>query len=166
MRKSVMDFNHISKDISEEETIELKRLYAYYHKLETCYKWKHKRLKKIRLLLNMTSIGLTTTGIVAGSITANPLIIACISGPGVIIQGYLSKSDLANKVEHCKFAYTSYKKILTQLRSHLRGIPYNESIFLSDVKVLDDIVTDLCPPISGVVKKYDKIYDETNVPNQ
>ena len=33
-----------------------------------------------------------------------------------------------------------------------------ESIFLSDLKITDDVVTDLCPPINGMSKKYDKIY--------
>ena len=46
----------------------------------------------------------------------------------------------------CRFAYTSYQKILTQLKSYLRGMTYDESILLSDLKIIDDIVTDLCPP--------------------
>ena len=34
---------------------------------------------------------------------------------------------------------------------------YDELIFLSDLKLIDDVVTDLCPPINGTSKKYDKI---------
>ena len=29
---------------------------------------------------------------------------------------------------------------------------------MSDLKVIDDIVTELCPPINDMSKKYDKIY--------
>jgi len=130
----------------------------YYHKLYTCYKWKHKKLKRIRLSLNMTSISLLVIGGIAGGVTVNPIILGCISGPGVLIQGYMTKNGLNNKVETCRFAYTSYKKILTQLRSYLRGLPYDDATFLSDVKVLDDIVTDLCPPVTGKYDKYDKTY--------
>ena len=65
----------------------------------------------------------------------------------------------------CRFAYTSYQKTLTQLIIFLRGMSYEEKILLSDLKVLDDIVIDLCPPINGISKKYDRIYGN-NIWNQ
>lgn len=37
-------------------------------------------------------------------------------------------------------------------------MPYDESILLSDLKIIDDTVTDLCPPINGISKRYDNIY--------
>ena len=54
------------------------------------------------------------------------------------------------KVQQHKFANQSYEKVLIQLRSHLRGAPYDN--------ILDDIVTDLCPPINGMSKRYGKLY--------
>ena len=156
-RKSIV-YNHISKNLSEDEVTKLKQWYLYYHKLYTCYKWKYKKLKKTKLSLNMVSLGLTVSGTIAGGITLNPIILGCISGPGILIQGYLSKSNIKTKTEMCRYAYTSYQKILTQLKSYLRGMTYDESILLSDLKIIDDIVTDLCPPINGMSKKYDKIY--------
>ena len=60
----------------------------------------------------------------------------------------------------CRFAYTSYQKTLTQLKSYLHGMTYDESILLSDLEIIDDIVTDLYPPINGMSKKYDKIYNK------
>ena len=57
-----------------------------------------------------------------------------------------------------RFAYTSYKKILIQLKTFLRGMPFDESILLSDLKVIDDIMTDICPAINGMSEKYDKSY--------
>ena len=110
----------------------------------------------------MTSISLVTIGGVAGAVTANPIILGCISGPGILVHGYMTKSCLSDKVEKCKFAFTSYKKILIQLRSYLSGLPYDDRTFLSDVKVLDDITTDLCPPINGMTEKYDRIYGRVN----
>ena len=90
-RKSIV-YNHISKNLSEDEVTKLKQWYLYYHKLYTCYKWKYKKLKKTKLSLNMVSLGLTVSGTIAGGITLNPIILGCISGPGILIQGYLSKS--------------------------------------------------------------------------
>ena len=102
----------------------------------------------------MSSIALTITGSVTGAVTLNPIIIACVAGPGIMIQGYLTKSNLINNVERCKFAYVSYEKILVQLKIFLRGLPYDNNLLLSDIKVLDDIVIDQCPSIDKYFEKY------------
>ena len=72
--KKPIDSSHISKDLFEDEVNKLKKWYLYYHKLHTCHKSKYKKLKKIKLALNMTSIGLTVTGPVVGRVTMNPII--------------------------------------------------------------------------------------------
>ena len=108
----------------------------------------------------MVSLGLTVSGTIAGGVTFNPIILGCISGPGILIQGYLSESNIKTKTDICRLAYKSYQKILTHLKSCLRGMPYDESILLSDLKLIDDIVTDLCPPINDISKKYDKMYSK------
>lgn len=97
-------------------------------------------------------------GGIAGGITANPIVLGAISGPGVLIETYVGTTKLSRKVEMCRFAYTSYNKILIQLRSYLRGLPYDEVVFLTDSKVVEDTVIDLCPPIDKLANKYDKIY--------
>ena len=108
----------------------------------------------------MSSIGLTVTGSVVGAITLNPIVIACVAGPGVLIQGYLTKSNLINNVDRCKFACIGYEKILIQIKSFLRGLPYDSTIFLSDVKVLDDTVIDTCPTIDKYLEKYNLKFAE------
>ena len=154
MTKNIFNWNHISDDLNENQILELKALYKCYHRLFKCYQWKYKKLKRLKLSLEMSSIALTVTGSIAGAVTLNPIVITCVAGPGIIIQGYLTKSNLINNVELCKFAYVSYEKILVQLRSFLRGLPYNNNLFLSDIKVLDDIVIDQCPSIDKYFEKY------------
>lgn len=146
-KKTVMSFNHISKKLSD--------LYMYYHKLATCYRWKYKSLR-IGISLNMTGIGLTVAGVIVGGVTLNPVILGFLTGAGVLIQGYLTKSGISNKTEKCKFAYTSYDKTLIQLQSFLRGIPFDEVVFLSNMKVVEDIVIDSCPPVDKQMKRNDK----------
>ena len=107
MRRYTINFNHISSELSENKVTELKTLYKNYHPLQMCYKWKYKDLKRILLGLQMSSIGLTTVGAIVGSVTLNPVVIGCLTGSGVLIQGYITKSDISNKVQKCKFAYTS-----------------------------------------------------------
>ena len=123
---------NISKELPDNKITELKNLYRNYHRLQMCYKWKYKDLKRILLGLQMTSIGLTATGTIVGSITLNPIVIGCLTGSGVLIQGYITKSDMSNKVQRCKFAYTSYEKICVQIKSFLRGLPVDNNAFLSD----------------------------------
>ena len=68
----------------------------------------------------------------------------------------MTKTDLPNKVEQCKFAYTTYHKILTQIKASLRGMPYDETVLLSDVKVIDDIVINCRPSVNGLFDEYNK----------
>ena len=160
MTKNIFNFNHISNNLTEDEISELKALYKCYHRLFKCYQWKYKKLKRLKLSLEMSSISLTVIGSVVGAVTLNPIVVACVAGPGVLIQGYLTKSDLYNSLDRCRFACTSYKKILIQLKSFLRGLSYDESIFLSDIKVLDDIVIDQCPSIDKYFDKYNSKFIE------
>ena len=67
----------------------------------------------------------------------------------------MTNSDVSNKAERCKFAYTSYEKVLTQIRSSVRGIPSDEKIFMYEVRFLDDVVTDSCPSIDSPFAKYE-----------
>ena len=149
---------HTHNKLTGCELDKLSAWYLYYHKLYVCYKWKYKRVKRVRLSLNMISTGLVVLGTLVGGVSMNPIVLGCISGPGVLVQGYIAHSDLSRKVETCKFAYTSYKKVLTQVKSYLQGVPYEEAVFLSDMKVLDDIVADTCPTVNGMANKYDETY--------
>ena len=98
-----------------DEKQKLLELYFYYHRLAVRYKWKYKRLKRLVLFVNMSSIGLTSIGAIVGGVTMNPIILGVLTGTGVMIKGYMSNSNVTNKVERCKFAYTSYEKVLTQI---------------------------------------------------
>ena len=84
-KKDIFVFNHIDQKLSEAEITELKKLYKAYHKKYTCYKWKYKKLNRIKLTLNMVSLTLVTTGTTLGGVTLNPIILGCITGLGVLI---------------------------------------------------------------------------------
>ena len=158
MVQKIIGFNHITDKLSDDEIKKLKTIYKPYHRLYKCYQWKYKRLRRLKLSLELSSIGLTTLGVVLGGISLNPIILGSLSGSGILIQTYLTKSDINKQVNMCRFAYTSYQKIMIQLKSYLRGIEYNEKIFLSDAKVIDDIVIDQCPSIDRYNEKYNKIF--------
>ena len=148
-----MDFNHISKDLNEEDVDKLKSLYSSYHTNYVSYKKKHKRLKRLKLFLNMTTIFLTTVGVIAGGVTLNPIVLGCVSGAGILVQGYTTKSNIDNNVSNCKYAYISYDKVLTLIKSHLRGVPYDEHALLTEPRLIDEIVAEQCPPVRRVTAK-------------
>ena len=158
MVHKIIGFNHISDSLSYDEVNKLKTLYKSYHKLQMCYKWKYKKLRRLKLSLELSSIGLTTVGAIVGGVTLNPIILGSLTGSGIMIQAYLTKSDLNRRVDRCRFAFTSYERVLVQLKSFLRGLPYDESNFLTDLKVLDEIIIDLCPSVEKYYDKYNKIF--------
>ena len=159
MVHKIIGFNHISDSLSYDEVNKLKTLYRSYHRLQMIYKWKYKRLRRLKLSLELSSIGLTTVGAILGGVTLNPIILGSLTGCGIMIQAYLTKSDLNRRVDRCKFAFASYERVLVQLKSFLRGLPYDESNFLTDLKVLDEIIIDLCPSVDKYSDKYDKVFN-------
>ena len=157
---SIFKWNHISEDLPPDEITKLQNLYKHYHRLFHCYHWKYKKLRKLKLTLQLSSISLTVVGTITGSVTLNLVVGGTVVGAGVIIQGYLAKTNLSQKIGKCRFAYTSYEKIMVQLRSFMRGIPYDENTFLSDIKILDDMIIDQCPSADEYSKKYKKKFIE------
>ena len=159
-KKNIFNWNHISSELNGDEISKLKTLYKFYHRLYKCYQWKYKKLRRLKLSLELSSLGLTTVGSIAGVVTLNPIILGTLTGGGIMIQAYLTKSDLNKRVSRCRFAYTTYEKILVQLKSFLRVLPYDKNMFLSDVKIIDDIVIDQCLSIDKYFDKYNNTFIE------
>ena len=52
-----------------------------------------------------------------------------------------------------KYAYTTYQKILADLKTSPRGGPFNKQNFLKEVNVLDDTIIDFCPLVTKFEEK-------------
>ena len=152
-KRNIYGFNHISVKLNPHDVDKLQSLYKNYHKLFKCYQWKYLKLKKIHMSLHISSITLTVVGTITGSVTLNPIVAGCVVGAGVVIQGYLAKSNIVQLIAQCRLAYTSYEKILIQLKSYLRGLEYDMKILLSDIKIIDEMVIDQCPSADDFSKK-------------
>ena len=58
-----------------------------------------------------------------------------------------------------RFACTSYAKILTDIRSFLRGINFDNIQFLDHVKLIHDFIIDNCRlPSSNFADKYNEMF--------
>ena len=97
-------------------------------------------------------------GTIVGGVTLNPIPLGVISGTGLLLKTYSEIKNYKRKIEMSKFAYTSYSKVLTDLRSFMRGLKYDEKEFLDYVKVIDEIIIDMCPLTDKFEKKYNKVF--------
>lgn len=132
--------------------------YKTYHKLVKCYKIMHSKKKHRLLVLRVISKVLVTVGVTVGGVTFNPIILGTISAIGMALVTYIVKSNLQKDIEKCKLAYTSYEKVLTEIRDYFRGVDYDETMFLSNITKLDDMITGNCPSVDNITGKYDKRY--------
>ena len=158
MTNNIFNWNHVSENLMEDEISELKALYKFYHKKYWLFKMTFKYFKKAELACTIGSAVLVVTGTIAGGVTLNPAVLGAISGTGLLIKTYSEAVNFKRKIEMCKFAYTSYEKVLTDLRSFMRGMEYNVDEFIDYVKVLDDIIIDMCPLTDKFEKKYNKLF--------
>ena len=149
-----MDFNHISRKLTQEQVSELTKLYHTYHKQYWCYKKMFKKFKRMDLALKLSSVVFTTTGAVVGSVTLNPIFLACISGTGVLLQTITAQKNFSKKTESCRYAYQSYQKLLNKLKLFLRSGDIDE-FFGRELAMVDDQVAGICPPIS---ESYEKLH--------
>ena len=157
-RKNIFNWNHVSEKLTENQISELKVLYKYYHKKYWLFKFTYKYFKKVDLVCTLGSVSLVLTGTVAGGVTLNPAVLGSISGAGLLLKAFSEAKNYKRKIEMCKFAYTSYDKVLTNLRSFMRGLEYDDKEFLDYMKVLDDIIIDMCPLTDKFLEKYDKYF--------
>ena len=150
---SKFNFNNIDKNKSEQEIAEIKELYKYYHYRYLCYQKAYKYFKKLNLLINMSSTGLIAIKAVAGGLTLNPAVLGSISGAGLALKTFSETKDYKRKIETSKFAYTTYQKVLLDLRTALRRGSFDKNDFLKELNILDDTITDFCLLVTKFEKK-------------
>lgn len=83
-------------------------------------------------------MALLFTRTIARGVTLKPNVLETISGAGVILKTYSEAKNSERKVEMCKFAFTTYGKVLTDLLLLLRGVSFNKKQYqyLDYAKVL------------------------------
>ena len=76
------------------------------------------------------------------------------------MAGITKKKDFKKKIETTKLAYTTYEKVLVELRSALRGDEWNKEEFIDRIKILDEMIIDQCPSnADNFVEKYKKKFE-------
>ena len=125
----------------------LDSLYAFYHRQWWCYSHMYRVFKLRQGLLNGVALLVVAAGMIAGSICENSIVVTCLAAWGTVLKGWNDFKKFPIKVDRCQFAYTTYAKILTELRTYARGIPVDEDSFLVKMQTFDDTITDFSPAI-------------------
>ena len=55
-----------------------------------------------------------------------------------------------------RIAYTTYEKVLVELRVSLRGDEWNKQDFVNRMKLIDDMIIDQTPEPDRFVSKYEE----------
>ena len=99
-------------------------------------------------LFNGLALLLMTAGMIAGPILENSTLVACLAAVGTVVKGWTDFKKYQFKVAMSRFAFTTYAKALTELKTHVRGLPL-EGLegFLIKMQTLDDTIVDFTPPL-------------------
>ena len=154
--KDIFEFNHIDKSLSESEVKTLKDFYKHYHKKYWCFKKSYKSYKFLDDVFIICGICLVAIGTISGGITLNPVVLGVVNGAGVIVTGIGKKNNCKRKIEMTRIAFTTYEKVLVELRAALRGDEFNKQEFVDRMKLVDEMIIDQTPIADRFVSRYGK----------
>ena len=157
--KDIFDFNHIDPSLSKSDIKTIKDFYSYYHKKYWCFKKSYKSYKFLDNFFTISSICLVAIGTITGGITLNPVILGVVNGAGVIMTGVGKKQNYKRKIEMTKIAYTTYEKVLVELRAVLRGDEWDKQKFVDRMKLIDDMIIDQSPEPDRFEIKYNNRFN-------
>ena len=132
---SVFEFNHIDNLLSEEEIKTLKEFYKYYHKKFWCFKKTYKHFKILDESITITGILLVIIGTITCGLTLNPIIRGVINGFGILLTNFGKMKNYKKKMEMTKIVFTTYDKVLVELRSAMRRDEFDKNQFIDKMKL-------------------------------
>ena len=152
--KDIFEFNHIDPSLSRSDVKTIKDFYSYYHKKYWCYRRSYKSYKFLDNIFTISSLFLVAVGTITGGITLNPIVLGVINGAGLIVAGVGKKNDYKKKIEMTKIAFTTYEKVLTELRAVLRGDEWDKQKFVDKMRLIDETIIDQTPEPDRFEIKY------------
>ena len=151
-KKRIFSWNHISDRLTEDQVDELKSYYKAYHRKCWAYKQAVKRYKKFKLIGNTISV-LTGTGGIISAVVTGGIALVPISTCALLIKSYMDFQSLDLKIQNCTYAYQSCQHLLNSIKDMLRSGDFQPS-FHTELKNVDDFVTDVCPSVDKFYAKY------------
>ena len=152
-------FNHIDKSVSVSDVTTLKDFYKHYHKKYWCFKKSYKRYKFLDETLALSGGGLVVMGTIIGGITLNPILLGVINGAWMVVASIAKMKNYKKKIEISQIAFTTYEKVLVELRSALRGDEFNKQEFIDRMKLIDEMIIDQTPIADRSAKRYNRKFN-------
>ena len=98
-------------------------------------------------------------GTISGGITLNPVVLGVVNGAGVVVAGIGKKNNYKRKIEMTRIAFTTYEKVLVELRAALRGDKWDKQEFVDRVKLVDEMIIDQTPIADRFASRYSKKFN-------
>ena len=148
----------LARNLKPELLHKLEGLFAFYHRQWWLCREMFYHFKRRHGFLNALALLIVAAGIIAGAIFENSIVVASLTAAGTLVKGWNDFKKFSFKVDMCRFAYVTYEKTLTELRSYVRGLPMDEfDGFLIKLQTLDDVIADFTPPVSDYsVQEYNR----------
>ena len=128
----------------------------YDLKFKDLFKITFKHFKILDESITISGILLVIIRTISGGLTLNRIVLGVINGFGILLTNFGKMKNYKNKIEMLKIAFTSYEKVLVELRSALRGDEFDKDQFIDKMKVVDAMILDQTPLADKYVKLYDK----------
>ena len=154
--KDIFEFNHIDGSLSESDVTTLKDFYKHYHKKHWCFKRSYKSYKFLDDVFTISGICLVAIGTITGGVPLNPVVLGVVNGAGAVVAGITKKKNYKRKIELPKIAFTTYEKVLVELRAALRGDEWDKQDFVDRMKLIDEMIIDQTPIADRFASRYNK----------
>ena len=83
-----------------------------------------------------------------------------VNGAGVVVTNFGKLKNYKEKIEMTKTAFTTYEKVLVELRSALRGDEFDKNEFIDKMKIMDEMIINQTPLADRFSKRYNQKYNQ------
>ena len=156
--KDIFEFNHIDKSLSESDVTTLKDFYSHYDKKYWCFKRSYRSYKFLDDVFTISGICLVAIGTISGGITLNPVVLGVVNGLELSWRE-LERKNHKRKIEMSRIAFTTYEKVLVELRAALRGDEWDKQEFVDRMKLIDEMIIVQTPIADKFAIKYNKKFN-------
>ena len=119
----------------------------------------YKSYKFLDDVFTISGICLVAIGTIPGGITLNPVVLGVVNGARVIVAGIGKKNNYKRKIKMSRIAFTTYEKVLVDLRAALRGDEWNKEEFVDRMKLVDEMIIDQTPIADRFASRYSKKFN-------
>lgn len=128
------------------------------------YKAMLQSFKRKNALLNGLAICLIAFGMVVGGVWPDSFAMIVLTACSAAIKGWTDFRNYSHKIAMCYFAYTTFEKILLELKKYEREYPAEGMLeFLARSQIHEETIIDLTPPVpEKLIRLYSKLVDDKN----